>query len=246
MNMKNNIPNPWDILSQSKFNINLPKDKIDPRAADNILIAWPPILKLINQYYPNPNGIKVMDFGCGNSGFCQKLYSLGFEVTGLDSSAEMIKGARDNSSHNINYIIGNQRDLPAFGKYDIITSIMTFPFIDEIQITLKLISDVLNKNGLLIFADFNNICVKECLQNRTTFSDFDSITIPSSGMKLFGDIKIPVFIRESKNYDLMTKKLKLLKIFEDRPPFTKEFIEKYPDIRPKKVSEYLILGYKKF
>lgn len=246
MNMTNKILNPWDILSQSKFNTNLPDDKIDPRVADNILIAWPPILKLINNYYSNTNGIKIMDFGCGNGGFCQKLYSLGYDVTGLDSSAEMIKTARNNSSHNINYIIGNQRDLPAFGKYDIIISIMTFPFIDEIPITLKLISDALNKNGLLIFADFNNIWVKECLQNQTTFSDFDSISYPLSGMKIFGDIKIPVFIRESKDYDLLTNKLKLSKILEYKPPFTKEFIEKYSDNRPKKVPEYLILGYKKF
>ncbi len=59
-------------------------------------------------------------------------------------------------------------------------------------------------------------------------------------------VRTPVFIRESKDYDQLATKNGLKKILEVKPPFTTEFNEKYPDKRPKNVSEYLILGYRKF
>lgn len=238
------IQNPWDILG-SKFNIHLKKGQIDPRVADNILIAWPSILKLITQEYPNPKRIKVLDFGCGTGGFCRRLNQLGYTVTGIDQSNEMIKTAIAHSPSAIKYILGNQSKFQTLETFDIITSIMTTPFIEELDNVIKSLASKLNQNGIIIIADFNKDWVKECLKIPVSFADFDSNDNPNKGQKTFGDIKIPVFIRDSKEYDNVAKQNGLGKIFEDYPPFTEEFIQKYPDDRPKNNPEYMILGYKK-
>lgn len=239
-----NTQNPWDILG-NKFNTHLKKGYIDPRVADNILIAWPPILKLITKEYPNPKEIKVLDYGCGTGGFCNKLFEMDFDVTGIDPSVEMIKISRQNSPKSIHYVIGNESDLSSIGKFQIIVSIMTFPFIDGIKTLIRLLADVLYPGGLLIIADFNKDWVKECLKAKVSFADFDSLDDPHNGWKTFGDIRIPVFIRQSTAYNEYAKQNNLIQISEEYPPFTKDFNQKYPDKRPKNFPEYMILGYKK-
>src|SRR3989344_2898206 len=111
--------NPWDLLSKKTFNTHRKDGQIDPAAADNILIAWPVILKEISQEYPNPKDIKVLDFGCGTGGFCNKLNSLGFNITGIDPSIEMINTARKHSPSSIHYLLGNQRLLPTLDTFHI-------------------------------------------------------------------------------------------------------------------------------
>lgn len=239
----NQYQNPWDILIKKDFNTYLKEGEVDPRAADNILIAWPPILRLITQRYPYPKGIKILDFGCGSGGFCNKLNQLGFGVTGIDSSNEMINTAKRNSSQIIGYVLGDETLVSSLGLFDVIVSIMTFPFIKDINRTLNLLLKSLKPNGLLVFSDFNQEWVKACLKTVVSFADFDSKEDPKTGWKTFGEIKIPVYIRTSEDYATLTKQNGLTKIFEAYPPFTKEFIQKYPDARPKQVSEYLILGY---
>lgn len=240
----NSTINPWDILG-NKFNTHQKKGYIDPRVADNVLIAWPSILKVIIKEYPNPRGIKVLDFGCGTGGFCNKLSEMGFDVVGLDPSEEMIKTAKQNSPQSIQYVIGDKSKISSLGKVDVIVTIMTFPFIEDIKTAYRLIIENLHPNGLLVIADFNKDWVKECLKVKVSFAAFDSDENPNRGWKTFGDIKIPVFIRDSKEYDQLAKQNGLMKLKEEYPPFTKEFIQQYPDNRPKNKPEYLILGYKK-
>lgn len=237
--------NPWDVLGRKNFNTHLKENEIDPRAADNILIAWPSILKELLSEYKQAKNIKVLDFGCGTGGFCNKLNRLGFNVTGIDPSREMLKTARHNSPKSIRYIKGDQKNLSSLESFHIITSIMTFPFIDNFKDAFKRLVKKLKPNGLIILADFNRAWVKVCLSNKVSFANFDSNKDPKKGGKVFGDIRIPVFIRSAKEYDEIAKLNGLTKIFEDCPPFTKTFIKQYPDKRPKHIPEYLILGYKK-
>jgi 2-polyprenyl-3-methyl-5-hydroxy-6-metoxy-1,4-benzoquinol methylase len=240
----NSYNNPWDILG-NKFNIYKKKNRIDTDVAENILIAWPTILDLITKEYPNPKGIKILDFGCGTGGFCNKLFGMGYDVVGLDSSVEMIKIARKNSPKKIPYIIGDQTNLLSLGKFNTIVSIMTFPFIENINMLLRLMTQALHQNGVLIFADFNIAWVKECLKIKVFFSDVDSNINPKKGWVVFGNNRIPVFLRNSNIYDELGKQNKLIKLIDESPPFTKDFIKQYPECQPNNISEYLILGYKK-
>lgn len=196
----NNTQNPWDIIGKRNFNTHLGENEIDPRAADNILIAWPSILKLITQEFPNPKGIKALDFGCGTGGFCNKLNQLGFDVTGIDLSEEMIKIAEQNSSEIIQYISGDQSNLHSFNSFNIVTSVMVFQFIKDIGSVFLSLSNLLFRNGILVFAVFNPEWVKTCLGDNLYFSDFDSNKISKNGRITFSDIKIPVHIRDSGEY----------------------------------------------
>ena len=219
--------NPWDILG---------KRVIDPTAADNILIAWPVILKLILKYFPESKNIKALDFGCGTGAFCTKIDQMGYSTTGIDPSVEMIKVAKANSFKSIRYILGDKSKLPDKYKFQIITSIMALPFIEDLEETIHSLTDHLKPKGIMIFADFNREWVNECLKKNQVFSD---------GYINFGDIKVKTYIRNAKDYEKIAGKFKLKKIIEEYPPFTQNFIENYPDKRPKNIPEYMILGYKK-
>ncbi|MBI4009225.1 class I SAM-dependent methyltransferase, partial [Candidatus Roizmanbacteria bacterium] len=220
----NSLQNPWDLLGEKTFNTHLKAGKIDPAAADNILIAWPSLLKLIAKEYPDPKNSRVLDFGCGTGGFCNKLDSLGFDVTGVDPSIEMTNIAKQHSPSAIKYIRGDQSKLSSLGTFHIITSIMTLPFIKNINETFNSISKALKANGVFIFASFNPQWVKACLNSHVAFTDFDSIENPKNGWKTFSDgIKIPVYIRNSNEYDDLAKKNGLTKITEEYPPYNEEF-----------------------
>ena len=240
-----NFIDPWDIVGKGNFNTKKKLSEIDPVAADNILVAWPSLLAQINKEFPNPKGIKALDFGCGTGAFCTKLDQMGFSVTGLDPSREMVRIGRDNSEKSIKYILGDKSKIPQRGKYGLIVSIMVMPFIEEIGNTIKTLSKHLKKNGLLLIADFNRNWVSACLKKNVSFADFDSKAVPKSGHMVIADIQIPVFIRTGADFDKIANNSGLAKIMEDFPPFTQSFIDSYPDSRPKDVPEYLILGYKK-
>ncbi|KKP35691.1 MAG: Ubiquinone/menaquinone biosynthesis methyltransferase [Candidatus Roizmanbacteria bacterium GW2011_GWA2_32_13] len=242
MNKKQNV---WDILGKSSFNIHVKKDEIDPQAADNILIAWPPILKLIlSKFTPNKK-IRILDYGCSTGGFCNKLNKFGYKVTGVDTSEEMINTAKKNSPSEIKFIKGNHNIISSLGKFSIITTIMTLQFIENIERIHNILSDSVVDGGILIIADFNREWVKESLKMKIWFTKFDSIEKPEVGLKTFGNLRTKVFIRDSIKYDSLAAQNKMTKIFEINPIFNKEFIDKYPDYYPNNISEYLILGYQK-
>lgn len=239
--------NPWDILS-SNFNTHLKESEIDPAAADNIVISWPPIFKCIRQQYEAVSSVRILDFGCGTGGFSKELTQLGFDVVGVDSSQKMISIARKYSSKNIKFIVGDHKVLSSLGKFHIIVSQMTLQFIKEIDTTISQLASSLKDNGLLIFSVFNIEWVIACLKANTpfSFSGFVSVESPTTGFIEFKrGIKVPVYNKTVQEYDRKITKHGLKKIMEEYPPFTHEFIKKYSYTKPSQVSEFMILGYQK-
>jgi SAM-dependent methyltransferase len=235
----------WDLLGSCSFNAHVHDDDIDPRFADNMIIAWPPILKLIQSTYPPNKNVRVLDYGCGTGGFCKKLHTVGYSVVGIDSSKGMIKTAKHHSASDISYFLGDYAVLPSLGKFQIIVTIMTLPFIDNLREVLRIFSNAILPGGLLIIVDFNKEWIKECLKIPVYFSDFNSIDDPTFGMMTHENCKTPVYIRDIHDYDQLMISNNIEKILHIHPPFTKEFIHKYPNYKPVHISEYLILGYKK-
>lgn len=193
--------NPWDVLGKSSFNTHVKEGDIDPRSADNILIAWPPILIAITKYFFKTKDIDVLDFGCGAGGFSIKLNKLGYKVVGVDSSTEMINTAKDHSPQSIKYITGDASSIPQNYIFQIIVSIMTLQFIDNLEKVFSSLINHLQSSGIFLIADFNKEWVKESLRVPISFADFDSNENPYKGWKTFGDLKTPVYIRDSKTYD---------------------------------------------
>lgn len=243
--------NQWDVLSEF-FDVRVKNDEVQGGAMDNILVAWPPIVRCIKKYFPKRKGLEALDFGCGVGEFCYELHKMGFDVTGVDSSKKMIKKAGSYLPKEINLIRGDSDKLLTKKKYNLITSIQTFQFIGNIRKVLSNLDKVLKPNGLLIFAVFNPQFVKNCIREYVLLVDFDSDTKPKKGFFCLGDkIRIPTYIRTAKEYESILTEKGYKKVLEKYPSFTKEFLEKYPlkvppdKVAPSKDPEYMILGFVK-
>lgn len=236
----NNI---WNKLS-SKFDLHKNDDEIDPGAADNVLIAWPPIIDFITQHFGSSQikRLKALDYGCGTGGFTQKINSLGFDVIGVDSSDGMLNLARKSANNNILFV--NSAQIPLNSKYDLITGIMVFQFIENIKEVFNQLIQRLDEDGLFIFAVFNPKFVTSCLKSKTLFSNFDSENDPKVGIINFGEgLNMPTFIRNSREYDKIINELGLARRLEVYPEFTQKYLNKYSVDTPIDEPEYLILGY---
>jgi|SRR6185437_570275 len=236
------MTNPWDEFPSLYGSVKNDSD-ITSDNADNILIAWPVILDCIKKY--GEKNSRLLEYGCGTGSFAYKLNQLGFDVTGVDTSKEMIKTAKTAFGDKINFQTGDTTILSKQNKFSLITSIMTFQFIENIELTLKNIDAVLEPGGIFIFAVFNPAFVKECLRTKTFFENFDYFEKPKVGIFKLNGNKIPVFIRTAQEYKEILSVFGLKPLLESYPPFTEEFLRKYPISNLIDESEYLILGYKK-
>ena len=241
---RHTMPNPWDSLSEH-FNGKKDLSQIDTDAADNILIAWPVIIEQINTHFTKQT-IGILDYGCGAGAFCEKLRTLGYrKVVGMDNSAAMIQMAKINYGDHARFVQGTAETPLSLAAVEVITGIMVFQFIADIERTLANLLPVLKPGGLLIFAVHNPDMVTAALKKeKLLFSDFESSEHPAHGLIHLGGISIPIFIRTAKEYDALLYQLGMTKVLESYPPFTKEFLAQYtPDVPD--VPEYLILGYRK-
>lgn len=236
--------NPWDKMSGYFDTSN---NDVASGAADNILVAWPVILNFIKENPLQKDNLRVLDYGCGGGGFAYKLSTLGYKVIGVDYSQEMINVAKSSYGKDIKFFAGDSDILLTLGNFSVITSIMTLQFIENVDKTIQDLSHVLTPGGLFVFAVFNPKYVIEGLQNKRGFADFDSPVDPKGGVKLFenGKVRVPVYIRNEKEYNDIAIKYGFKNLLEEHPSFTEEYLSKYPEDRKVKSPEYLILGYKK-
>ena len=105
-------------------------------------------------------GDKVLEIGCGTGHFSSYFGELGADVTGLDTSPEMLKVARDSSKNiEINFEAGDAYKLPfADGSFDLVAMITVLEFITEPKRALaeafrvsrgKVFLGILNRSSLL-------------------------------------------------------------------------------------------------
>ena len=217
------------------------ENEIPECAADNICIAWPSILKCIANEYPDFGNKSVLDFGCGGGLFCNKLSSIGFQVTGYDESDELIKKAALNTCTDI-IVTDSKSVMSTNGKYEIITSIMVLQFIEDINSAIDSILSVLKPDGLIVFAVFNPKFVEDNL-NGDVFTGFKNVQ--SGYMELQKGLKIPVFNRDDAEYRRMFGDRGLEEVYLDCPVFTKEFLREHEMPFVTKHSEYQIQGFRR-
>lgn len=98
-----------------------------------------------------PKGSCIVDLGCGNGILTKKLFERGYQVVGIDDSAEMIAQAKVDCP-NIEFITGNALDFVLEHKADAIFSNAVFHWIDE-QKQQKMLCNIfnqLNEGGELV------------------------------------------------------------------------------------------------
>jgi len=123
---------------------------------------------------------------------------------------------------------------------------MTLQFIEDVSKTMQELSSTLEDNGLMVISVFNPAYAQNAFEAGEEFFGFDFNKSPTSGtIDLTGDDRVPTFIRDSGYYKQLAEQVGLHLVAEQRPPFSEEFLERYPHPVPTKDSEYLILGFKK-
>ncbi len=236
--------NTWDTLS-TLFDTTHDESDISSLVADNILIAWPEILQFINTYGPQEKNVRLLEFGCGTGSFAYKLSTLGYDVTGVDYAEDMIKIAKNAYDKHINFLSGDSSILSKLHPFSIVTSVMTFQFIENIDMCFNDIANVLERDGIFIFAVHNPAMVTRYIKAGILFEDFDSVEKPNKGILNLRGNRIPIFIRTAEQYNQLLKDKGFEPLLEVYPPFTKEFLTKYPIDAPTDQPEFLILGYRK-
>jgi trans-aconitate methyltransferase len=216
--------NPWDALSDF-FDTSKLADEIPAGAADNILIAWPVIFQFLDSVAPAA-GRRAVDFGCGTGSFAHALHARGYTVTGIDPSPSMIARAGAAYGEVVDFQVGDASLLRDQAPFALITSIMALQFVAEIGVVVDALAAALDRGGHLVFAVHHPGAVQ------------------GDVLHFAGGVDVPIFMRDAAEYHALAERAGLQPVLEAVPPFTNEFVARYPDYAGQP-PEYLILGYEK-
>ena len=104
--------------------------KWDPKGydehADYVYTLGEPLIALLSP----EEGEKVLDLGCGHGELAMRVSELGCELTGVDSSPEMVEASIANG---INTILGDARDLSFDNEFDGIISNAAIHWMSDID-----------------------------------------------------------------------------------------------------------------
>ena len=216
------------------------EEDIPEAAADNICIAWPSIIKGIEQTLPDKKDIVALDYGCGGGLFCRQLQSMGFQVTGYDPSDALAKSAQQNVPADVT-ITNSTSVIEAGQKYDLLSAIMVLQFIDNIDDVIETITKILTENGIIIYAVFNPAFVYDNMGDQRLFVNSPKQDV--AYMELKPGVQIPFYIRSDADYRDLFDKHGMKEVYRDLPSFTAEFVDKYEVTFSTRHPEFLIQAF---
>lgn len=110
------------------------------------------IVALLARMLPPTSG-RVLDAGCGSGVFSRYLASLGWQVTAIDASAEMIETAR-NATANAEQITYEVSTIEQFSaepnSFDAIVSFSMLEYLEEDHKAIAKLAKMLRPNGVLV------------------------------------------------------------------------------------------------
>ena len=98
------------------------------------------------------SGQKVIDIACGQGVLCRRLSEAGVIVTGIDGAEELIRAARQRGGENIDYRVGDARDLsflPA-NEFDAAACVLAIQNIHPIGSAFTGVHRLLRPGGRLV------------------------------------------------------------------------------------------------
>lgn len=128
----------------------------------------------------NINDGLVLDLGCGTGTLTSMLARKGYDMIGIDNSAEMLSAAmekRDVSGLDILYLLQDMREFELYGTVRAIISICdSINYIlspNELLMVFKLVNNYLDPGGIFIFDCNTEFKYKELLGEQTIAEDRD-------------------------------------------------------------------------
>lgn len=218
--------------------------------------AWAEyLIKLMNKHNCYPSSI--LDLGCGTGNITLALHKLGYDMTGLDISSEMLSIASKKALKNnadILFINRDMCDFELYGTVDCVVSCLDcINYITrkrELFRCFSLVNLFLNKGGVFIF-DINTPYKFDFILNGNTFIyDYNDVyciwqNFFDKSSKLC-QFDITVFCKSEKNYYSKLHeeqferayKKEEIKIMLKRAGFTKiHFYHEFTFSSPKKTSQ---------
>ncbi|MGN8772771.1 class I SAM-dependent DNA methyltransferase [Candidatus Weimeria sp. HCP3S3_B5] len=132
---------------------------------------------LLKEYLPrrSDQAPMVLDLGCGTGQITRRLRDMGYDMTGVDGSDEMLYIARSKENDDsILYICQDMRQLDLFGTYNAVVSVCDcmnyITDIDDLTEVFFRVNNFLDPGGLFIF-DINTIYKYENELSDNTFAE---------------------------------------------------------------------------
>ncbi|MBQ6702103.1 MAG: class I SAM-dependent methyltransferase [Clostridia bacterium] len=130
-------------------------DRLNP---DVDYVSWAAFIKKIIEKYGRENTFLVLDLACGTGSMSVELSKLGFDVIGVDLSAEMLMEAQQKAygeGQHILFLNQNMCELDLYGTVDAavccLDSLNYLTDEKDIKKTLSLVNNFMNDGGLFIF-----------------------------------------------------------------------------------------------
>lgn len=157
-------------------------DVYDQLVQDIPYIKWADYLQsAFLKFGQNPE--LILELGCGTGSMAIELAKRGYDVIGLDISAEMLSKAYEKAKKNktdILFINQDMRNFRLHGKVDavlcLLDSLNYIPALSDVKKVFKLVSKYLNPSGLFIF-DLNSPYKLSTVLGQNIFYDLsDDVT----------------------------------------------------------------------
>ena len=177
---------------------------------DNIQYEeWAEYLISLLKEYQVEDGL-VLDMGCGTGSMTELLAEAGYDMIGIDNSQEMLEIAmekRDESGHDILYLLQDMREFELYGTVKAVVSICdSVNYIteeEELEEVFRLVNNYLDPKGIFIF-DFNTVYkYKEILGDQTIAEDREDCSFIWDNYyyeeEQINEYELSLFIREGES-----------------------------------------------
>lgn len=137
------------------------------------------IMDIFSKYGKNPSNI--LDIACGTGRITIELASLGYKMTGVDISEEMLSVAENNmrnSKHRATFIKQDMVNISIKEKFDCVLCLCDgVNYVEEYELIkyFQNVYNVLNDNGIFIFDISTLYKLQHILGNNTYYYEVDDI-----------------------------------------------------------------------
>jgi SAM-dependent methyltransferase len=143
---------------------------------------WSQYLILKLQKFPLKNGL---DVGCGGGWFTRAFQKHGYQMTGLDKSAEMLNYAQETALKKgvrSEYLLGDITSFKSHKKFDFVTAIndcVNYIPKQKLSAAFKNVYNALGKNGVFLFDISSERKFLDKIANTVSVDDRDDVTYMS-------------------------------------------------------------------